>query len=93
MWGAGFLNSGHFEHAGSGLIIDFVRRYIGLLPEDVQEKFAYRNAQRVFGGYLDLSSPGRGDGSVWLQVFMSLGYRWWHGAIRVPAPDNARAPP
>ena len=53
MWGTDFLPSWHFEDLGSDLIIDFSRHYIGMLPEEVQEKFAYQNAERVFNRYLD----------------------------------------
>ena len=53
MWGTDILPSWHFDDAGADLIIDFSRRFIGLLPEEIQEKFAYGNAARVFGRYLD----------------------------------------
>jgi len=53
LFGTDFLSAWHFEDAGSDVIIDFARRFIGLLPEELQEDFAYKNGQRVFGKYLD----------------------------------------
>jgi len=53
MFGTDFLSGWHFEDAGNDVIIDFARRFIGLLPEEIQEDFAYKNGQRVFGKYLN----------------------------------------
>ena len=53
MFGTDFLASWHFEDAGSDVIIDFARRFIGLLPEEIREDFAYKNGMKVFGKYLD----------------------------------------
>jgi|GEM_PF-1975710 len=53
MFGTDFLAGWHFEDAGNDVIIDFARRFIGLLPEEIQEDFAYKNGQRVFGKYLN----------------------------------------
>ncbi len=53
MFGTDFLAGWHFEDAGSDVIIDFARRFIGLLPEELQEDFAYKNGQKAFGKYLN----------------------------------------
>ena len=53
MFGTDFLAGWHFEDAGSDVIIDFARRFIGLLPEELQEDFAYKNGKNAFGKYLD----------------------------------------
>ena len=53
LFGTDFLSAWHFEDAGSDVIIDFARRFIGLLPEELQEDFAYKNGMKVFGKYLD----------------------------------------
>ena len=53
LFGTDFLSGWHFQDAGNDVIIDFARRFIGLLPEDVQEKFAYSNGKNAFGKYLD----------------------------------------
>ena len=53
LFGTDFLSGWHFEGAGSDVIIDFARRFIGLLPEELQEKFAYGNGKNAFGKYLD----------------------------------------
>jgi hypothetical protein len=33
-------------------VISLSRQFIGRLPADIQEKYAYQNAQRVFGRFL-----------------------------------------
>lgn len=53
MFGTDFLAKWHFEDAASDVIIDFARRFIGLLPEEIQEDFAYRNGIKAFGKYLN----------------------------------------
>lgn len=53
LFGTDFLEGWHFEDAGSDVIIDFARRFIGLLPEELQEDFAYKNGMNAFGKYLD----------------------------------------
>ena len=53
LFGTDFLEAWHFEDAGSDVIIDFARRFIGLLPEELQEGFAYKNGLKAFGKYLD----------------------------------------
>lgn len=53
LFGTDFLSAWHFEDAGSDVIIDFARRFIGLLPEELQEDFAYKNGQKAFGKYLN----------------------------------------
>ncbi len=34
------------------MVIKMSRQLIGRLPADIQEKYAYKNAQRVFGRFL-----------------------------------------
>jgi len=53
MFGTDFLAEWHFEDAANDVIIDFARRFIGLLPEEIQEDFAYKNGVKAFGKYLD----------------------------------------
>ena len=53
MFGTDFLAEWHFEDAANDVIIDFARRFIGLLLEEIQEAFAYKNGVRAFGKYLD----------------------------------------
>ena len=53
MFGTDFLGEWHFEDAANDVIIDFAGRFTGLLPEDIQEDFAYKNGVRAFGQYLD----------------------------------------
>ncbi len=53
LWGTDLLPSWHFEDAAHDVLMDFSRRFIAMLPEEIQSKFAVDNAQRVFGHYLD----------------------------------------
>lgn len=39
----------HFDQELSGLINEFDRAFIGQLPVEVQEKFAYKNAEKLLG--------------------------------------------
>ncbi len=55
MFGTDFLAEWHFEGAANDVIIDFARRFIGLLPEEIREDFAYKNGVRAFGKYLNLN--------------------------------------
>ncbi len=56
MWGTDFAGntnlSWHFEDSVTDKVIEISRQFIGRLPADVQEKYAYKNAQRVFGRFL-----------------------------------------
>ncbi|MFC1847416.1 amidohydrolase family protein [Chloroflexota bacterium] len=51
-WGTDFSEPWHFEEPVTDLAIRISRQFIGRLPADVQEKYAYQNAQRVFGRFL-----------------------------------------
>ncbi len=53
LFGTDFLSAWHFEGAGNDVIIDFARRFIGLLPEELQEDFAYKNGLDAFRKHLD----------------------------------------
>ncbi len=48
--------SWHFEESVGDMVIQISRQFIGRLPADIQEKYAYQNAQRVFGRFLS-SNP------------------------------------
>ncbi len=56
MWGTDFggnnTQSWHFEDSVTDAVISLSREFIGRLPADMQEKYAYKNAQRVFGRFL-----------------------------------------
>ena len=56
MWGTDLASTWHYDEAVTDVVIRISRRFIGRLPTDVQEKYAYQNAQRVFGRFL-LSNP------------------------------------
>jgi predicted TIM-barrel fold metal-dependent hydrolase len=51
-WGTDLGPTWHFEDSVTGMVIKISREFIGKLPTDVQEKYAYKNAQRVFGRFL-----------------------------------------
>ena len=53
MWATDVINSWHFEDAGIDMLVDFSRRFIAMLPEEIQEKFAFSNAWDTLNGYLD----------------------------------------
>ncbi|MFC2066229.1 hypothetical protein ACFLUO_04100 [Chloroflexota bacterium] len=55
-WGTDFSEAWHFEEPVTDLVTDISRRFIGQLPANIQEKYAYQNAQRVFGHFLS-SNP------------------------------------
>ncbi len=57
MWGTdlGDINW-HYDEAVTDAIIRISRQFIGRLPADIQEKYAYQNAQRVFVRFLS-SNP------------------------------------
>ncbi|MFC2003166.1 hypothetical protein ACFLV4_04395 [Chloroflexota bacterium] len=51
-WGTDFSEAWHFEEPVTDLVTRISRRFIGQLPAKFQEKYAYQNAQRVFGRFL-----------------------------------------
>lgn len=55
MWGTDRGTPWHFDESATDLIIKVSRLFIARLPAELQEQYAFRNALRVFGGYL---SPG-----------------------------------
>ncbi|MFC2041400.1 DPP IV N-terminal domain-containing protein [Chloroflexota bacterium] len=55
-WGTDFSEAWHFEEPVTDLVTDISRRFIGQLPANIQEKYAYQNAHRVFGHFLS-SNP------------------------------------
>lgn len=52
MWGTDRSEPWNFEERATELIIEMSRQFIARLPLEVQEAYAFRNAQRVFGRYL-----------------------------------------
>jgi hypothetical protein len=52
MWGTDLNDDWHFEESVTDTVIKISREFIGRLPADIQEKYAYQNAQRVFGRFL-----------------------------------------
>jgi hypothetical protein len=52
MWGTDQGMLWHFEDSVTDLIISISRQFIGRLPAEVQEAYAFRNAHRVFSRYL-----------------------------------------
>ncbi len=48
--------SWHFEESVGDMVIQICRQFISRLPADIQEKYAYKNAERVFGRFLS-SNP------------------------------------
>ncbi len=52
MWGTDLAHPWHFEESVTDMVIRISHELIGRLPADVQEKYAYQNAQRVFGRFL-----------------------------------------
>ncbi len=53
LWGTDVINSWHFEDAAIDMLVDFSRRFIAMLPPEIQEKFAFSNAWDNFSSYLD----------------------------------------
>lgn len=47
LWGTDRAYAWHFDYEVGGLIEEFSRSFIGQLDASVQEKFAYRNAERL----------------------------------------------
>ena len=52
LWGTDLSYTWHFDDAVFDTVISLSREVIGRLPADLQEKYAYQNAQRVFGRFL-----------------------------------------
>ena len=46
-WGSDRWYTWHFDPGVSGLVVEFGRAFIGRLDPAVQEKFAYKNAERM----------------------------------------------
>ena len=55
-WGTDLSEPWHFEEPVTDVAISISRQFIGQLPADIQEKYAYQNAQRAFGRFLS-SNP------------------------------------
>ncbi|MFC1943080.1 leucine-rich repeat domain-containing protein [Chloroflexota bacterium] len=51
-WGTDFSEAWHYDESVTDLVTRIHRRFIGRLPADIQEKYAYKNAQRIFGRFL-----------------------------------------
>jgi hypothetical protein len=49
MWGTDVHMDWHFQPAVYDRLMDFTRRWIALLPADLRDDFAYRNAERALG--------------------------------------------
>ena len=54
MWGTDRSEAWNFEEQPTELILTIYRRFIARLPVEIQEDYAFRNAWRVFGGYLSV---------------------------------------
>ena len=56
IWGTDFGGDAtlfwHFDDSVTDMVVRISRQFIGGLPADIQEKYAYQNAQRVFGRFL-----------------------------------------
>ncbi len=55
LWGTDRGPTWMFEEPATELIIELSRKFIARLPAEVQEDYAFRNALRVFGRYLNPS--------------------------------------
>lgn len=49
VWGTDRLETWHFDEEVGGLVEEIGRAFIGQLDKEVQEKFAYKNAERLLG--------------------------------------------
>jgi hypothetical protein len=56
LWGTDLSYTWHFDNSVFDAVISLSREVIGRLPADLQEKYAYQNAQKVFGRFL-ISNP------------------------------------
>ena len=50
LWGTDRWYGWHFDQEVGAIVEEFSRAFIGSLNEDVQEKFAYKNAEKLIGG-------------------------------------------
>lgn len=55
-WGTEMSKDYTYDKDVYDRMIGFVREFIGSMPKDVQEKIAYKNAQRIFGGGVELKT-------------------------------------
>ena len=51
-WGTDFSEPWYFEGSVTDLVVSISRKFIGRLPADIREKYAYQNALQVFGRFL-----------------------------------------
>lgn len=51
-WGTDLGLTWHFEEPARALVMEMARQFIGRLPADSQEEYAFRNAQRALGRFL-----------------------------------------
>ncbi len=56
LWGTDLSYTWHFDDSVFDAVINLSREVIGRLPADLQEKYAYKNAQKIFGSFL-VSNP------------------------------------
>ncbi len=52
LWGTDLVKSWQFESSVTDMVIRMSREFIGKLPTAIQEKYAYKNAQKVFERFL-----------------------------------------
>ena len=52
MWGTDLQDPWHFDDSVTDMVVKISREFIGGLPSDIQEKYAYKNALNVFGRFL-----------------------------------------
>ena len=57
VWGTDRGNTWHFDPEVGALLVEFSRVFIGSLDPEVQEKFAYKNAERLLQGRSSIPSP------------------------------------
>jgi len=55
-WGTDLADPWTFDESVTDVVVRISRQFIGRLPADIQEKYAYQNALRVFGRFLS-SNP------------------------------------
>ena len=56
MWGSDFGVPWHYDAAVQDVVFTMSRRFIAHLPAESQAAYAYGNARRVFGPYLEPNS-------------------------------------
>ncbi|MCX6002886.1 MAG: amidohydrolase family protein [Chloroflexi bacterium] len=52
LWGTDLSYTWHFDDSVFDVVINLSREVIGRLPADLQEKYAYKNAQKIFECFL-----------------------------------------